>query len=407
MAETMKKETVTVAEQVEARVNRFYLKKSRKYLAAGIVVMLMLLLYIIGVTLFFGEYVTYDNLKFLVKDFDAMNVTGTTVETKIVYNGSDSMTFKSFRGGLAVCDSDKYSYYDTSGVLLSEQSLEYSKPIMAPSEKYMLVYDLGGTSFSIFNQLTQIISRSTEREIISACISNDGEFAIASKSNETRYVVDYYSGSFNKIMSIYKDNYVTCLAISPDGNTLCICEACPGESNFNCEIEIVRRGKSEPVQILTFDNSMPFSAFSTADGFVVVTSSEVIFITPEGDIVSTVKFDGMSLKYADFNEESIAVSGSSNALGTENRVIVMNTGNAFGTIAFDEVIPTRIRGIYASKNLSSSVAYIKLPNGAARILGDGSLEKDETLTGEIMTLVTVKNGALICQKTSANLAFDK
>ena len=99
---------VSVAERIEPQINKYYLKVSRRYLAVGVVFMLVLLLYIGAVTVFLGDYVTYDNLKYLARDFSAMTLSADTDFTKMVYNGSDNMTLTYFRGGLAICDIDSY-----------------------------------------------------------------------------------------------------------------------------------------------------------------------------------------------------------------------------------------------------------------------------------------------------------
>ena len=93
--------SVSVAGRITPQINRYYYKISKKYMTVGILFMLVLVLYLICVMAFFGEYVTYENLKYLIRDFSAMSVPGSGEFTKIVYNGSDDMTFSMFRGGVA------------------------------------------------------------------------------------------------------------------------------------------------------------------------------------------------------------------------------------------------------------------------------------------------------------------
>jgi len=405
MAETEKHRRVTVAEQIGPQVNRYYLGVSRKYLIAGIAVMLLLVLYLFGVFTFFGEYVTYDNLKFLMKDFDAMTVTGSTDVTKIVYNGSDTMDFAYFRSGLALCDGDRYSYYDTSGVLLLEDTLGYSSPMMETSEKYLLVYDLGGTGYSVYNQLTRILDKTTEREIVAANISDDGSIVTATRSSETRYIVDWYSGSYSKVMSIHKENYVFALALSPDGRTLAICSAVPSSSDFDTEIEIVRRGNGEAIATVTCEHAMPLQAVASDKGFTVLTSTGILFLSKNGEELGRTEFGGMTLKYADINETTAAVVGSTNALGSVNRILVFDTADTFGEVLFDTVVEQRIMGIYATRDLSSAYAYAKLSNDVGALMRDGTFRTEENGIAEALRVIPLKNGALICESTSATPAF--
>ncbi|MGN1408660.1 MAG: DUF5711 family protein, partial [Eubacteriales bacterium] len=217
MSSKNSKSDIPVVGRIEVRVNRYYLGVSRKYMAAGIALMLTLILYVIFIMLFLGKYVTYDNLKFLVRDMGNITLPGNDEYSSIVYNGNDDLKAESFRGGIAICTGDKYLYYDSGGGLLTENSINYSSPEMAESSKYMLVYDVGGVGYSVYNQLTCIINRSADARIVTGDIADDGSMILVTRSRETKYVVELYSAAFNKSMSIYKENYVLDAAISPDG----------------------------------------------------------------------------------------------------------------------------------------------------------------------------------------------
>ena len=184
--------SVSVAGRITPQINRYYYKISRKYMTVGILFMLLLVLYLICVMAFFGEYVTYENLRYLIRDFSAMSVPGSGDFTKIVYNGSDDMTFSVFRGGVAACDGDSYLYYDTGGINLISDKMNYADPVLVPSEKYLLAYDLSGNGYAIYNQLTRIVQRETEGRIMAGDIADDGSCILVTRSRETRFVVDVF-----------------------------------------------------------------------------------------------------------------------------------------------------------------------------------------------------------------------
>ena len=406
MADKRQNVKVDVAGQIESQVNRYYLKVSRRFMAAGILLLFVLLAYIVGVTMFFGEYVTYDNLKYLVRDFDKISLSGENEFTKIVYNGNENTSFSFYKNGLSMVDSDRYRYYDTSGVLLAEEELGYPSPIMTSSDKYMLVYDLGGKGYSVFNQLTRIIKRDSDGAIIAGTVANDGSYAIASRSNETRYVVDVYNSAYSNVMNVYKENYVLDIALSPDGRTLAICSACPSDSDFDCEIEICRRGKAEPVKTLTYTHSMPLDVYASDNGFVVLCSTQILFLGENGEERASVSFGGMSMKYADMNETTAAIVGSTNALGSENRIIILDMADSFGATLLDTTVRMRVRGIYAARSTDDCYAYLRLPDCAAVLEKNGSVTESENTDADVLSIVPLKKGALLCGRTSAYRAFD-
>ena len=397
--EHVQTESIPIAGRVEKQRNRYYLRVSRRYMVAAVLVLLLLVLYIMCVTVFFGEYVTYDNLKYLLRDMDAITVGGHDDFERIVYNASENTEAEYFRNGIALCDTDKYRYYDTSGVMLVEEELGYKNPVMVSSEKYMLVYDLDGRGYSIFNQLTRIIDREAEGSIIAADICEDGSYIIVIRSNETKYVAQLYNGAYNKVLSVYKDSYVFDVALSRDGRTAVICSICPGDSDFDCEIDICERGKNESVKKISRTHTMPLDAYAYDGGFAVLCSNEIMFFDEKGNDIRETVFNGMSLRYADINGKTAAVAGTTNALGSENRVIVFDMENTPGNVLLDREYPIRIMGIYASRS-DGSAAYLKLHDTVARIGKDGEIVNAQT-ESEILTVVPMNTGALVCTSTAA------
>ncbi len=369
----------------------------------GIAMMLVLVLYILGVMTFFGEYVTYENLKYLSRDFSAITLGGANTDfSSIVYNGRDDMSFAYFRGGMAMSNGDTLSYYDSSGIRLVEDTLSYTDPVIVGGERYMLVYDLGGVGYSVYNQLTKIIGREAGGKIVAGDIAEDGSSILVMRSHETKYVVEVYNAAFNKAMNIYKDNYVLDAAISRDGKRIIICSAVPSDTDFSCEIEICERGRGESITVQTYEHTMPLDVYASEDGFVLLCDRGIYFLDYDGKIIASHTFDGMSLRYADINESSVAIVGSTNALGNKNRVTVFDLA---GAVLHDTVLDFRITGAHASRNLQEAKVYLVTSKSALIIDGAGdtiALESDSV--GDIVSVVPMAGGALICRRDGASFA---
>jgi len=392
------KNSVPVAHRIEPRVNRYYLKVSRLYMVVGIALMLVLILYAALVMMFFGEYVTYDNLKYLVRDWSAMTVPGSSTFTDIVYSASENAEFTLFRNGLALYDHEIYSYYDESGICLIEDDPGYSDPASAVSDKYLLLYDIGGTGYTVYNQLTRIIQRDADRAIIAADIADDGSMVIVTRSRETRFVAEVYNAAFTKTMNIYKENYVLDAGISPDGNHVVICSAVPSDTDFNLEVEIVRTGASEKTALLNYEHTMPLDVMLHENGFVLLCDNGMYFFDYDGHITSSVDFGGMSLIYADMNGTAVAAAGRTNALGSENRIIVCDIS---GSVLYDSVLRERIEGIAASRNTEEALAYVTGSDAVLKLKPDGEIEMHTPESGEIMDVVSRKGDVLICRTGGA------
>ena len=389
---------VSVAESVSPQVNRYYQKMSRRYLAAFAILLTLTVLFIGCVIILFGEYVTYDNLKYFVRDWNAVSLRGDGDFSRIVYNGSEDMRFVSFRGGLAVCSRDSFSYYDTTGVQLISEMLNYDDPAAVPSEKYLLLYDVGGTQYSIYNQLTQIVSRTEEGRIVAGDIADNGSAVLVMRSRETKYVAKLYNAAFNRTMSIYKENYVIDAGISDDGESIVLVSAVPENTDFSCEIELCLADVSEPLAKLTLEHTMPLRAYTGEAGFILLCDTGVYFYDYAGHRKTETLFSGMNLRYADANGETFAVVGSVNALGSENRVMVFDWK---GAVLYDGIIRERIRGAYASLNPEDVLLWLSSTDSVMAVEADGTLRKTETEPGDILSVVPMKTGAVVAQKNGA------
>ena len=368
-------------------------------MTVGILLMVTLVLYIMGVMALFGEYVTYDNLKYLSRDFSAISLGGGADFKKIVYNGRENLKFDYFRDGVAMVNGDTITYYDPSGIPLIDEKINYREPVIVGGGKYMLVYDLGGESYSIYNQLTKIIEREAEGRIVACDIATEGAAVIVTRSHETKYVATLYNAAFKKSMSIYKDNYVTDAAISPNGKRIVITSAIPSGTDFSCEIDICAAGQSESVRVMTYEHTMPFDIHAMDDGFLLLCDRGIYYYDYDGKSLGSYTFDGMSLMYADINDDSAVIVGSTNAIGNESRVIVLDSS---GNLVCDRTFSERISSVYASRDMKAASAYIKTSSSLIAFQSNGDdiiLASDSD--GEIVSVVPVKSGAIVCRRSGA------
>ena len=400
--ETPEKKPLRVAGRIPPQINAYYKKVSKGYKACAILLLLILSLFFLTVTMFFSDYVTYENVRYLVRDFGAMMSSETGGFSNVVYNGSEHMKFDAFKNGLAAVSGDKYLYFDASGIRMIEEDSGCSDPILVPADKYLLLYDLGGTGYSIYNQLTRIVRRDTGHKILCADMSDSGAFLLVTRSRETRYVVEVYNAAFNHTMSIYKENYVLDAAISPDGTSVMIASAVPDDTDFRCEAAFCRVGQEDSVTV-TYNHTMPLNVCASEEGFLMLCDTALYFYDFDGNLRTTVSLAGTALSYADMNDCSVAVVGNVNALGMESRVLVLTPG---GDILMDTILQdARVTGVQASRTPETALVYLETPEGILQIQPDGTQNSYNAGNADVIGVVPVKHGAIICTKTSAYAAF--
>ena len=340
-------------------------------------------------------------MRYLIRDFGTAAGEVAREFGKIVYNGSGDTVFAYFRGGAAVCTPDAYRYFDKNGTQIIADPLNYSDPVLAPSDKYMLVYDVGGTGYSVYNQLTGIVAKETEDRIIAADIADDGSLVLVTRSKDTKFVVELFNAAFHKTMEVYKDGYVLGVAMAPDGKQFLVASAIQSSTDFNCEIQICERGSAEEVSREIIPHAMPLAVRATDDGYIVLCDTAVYYYSRYGTAVRTVSLAGMTLKYADIADGRIALTGQVNALGSEHRILVLDRT---GETLYDDTMRIRTGGIRVSRG-DDALCYLIVSDGVIRVAADKSLSQESPESGDILDVIPLGAGALMCQKNAAYQIF--
>ena len=154
----------------------YYETASARFGIAQVVIFLALLAFVILSLLNNRELVTYENFYYFFKDLNAVNLDLYDADT-VAYPTDEIQSFTLYRKGLAVGGNNSVSVFTQSGRQLISASVSYRNPVALGSGKYLLVFDLGGTGYSLYNSYSQIHSGSTDAAITAGAISPEGSFA--------------------------------------------------------------------------------------------------------------------------------------------------------------------------------------------------------------------------------------
>ncbi|MBE6598077.1 MAG: hypothetical protein E7638_01395 [Ruminococcaceae bacterium] len=412
-------QVLRVTSKIKPAVTKYYLKVSKRYRVLQLLLLLCLVLYIFIIVSAFGKFITYDNMQYLLRDFDSITRTGDSEFSSIRYDRQNEQTFTVFKNGIAAAGKESFSLYDSSGLRLCSDKLSYTDPVLVPSEKYLLLYDMGGKGYSVYNSMTRIISRTEENKIVDGDMSDSGDFILVTRSGETKYVVKHFNSALSNTMNIYKDNYVLDAAISPDGGKIVIVSAVPSATDFDCEIALHKAGDSENAKKITLSRTMPLSVHFGEDGFTLLCDSGLYFYNEDGEAVSTHTLSGMTLEYADLSAEYTVLAASENALGSENRILVFDSN---GTLLANDMLRERVTGVAASGEKDDALAYVLTPDRVIRLTAaaqsdptddtaprySGFEAAEEATNGEdVLAVCTAQKGVIICTATEAYYLFNE
>lgn len=101
----------------------------------------------------------------------------------------------------ALLDDSHYNVYDANGKIIFSQQHTMSNPIMTVSPKKALIYDIGGTSFSLMSKYKCVYKIETDHPILLAKLSSNDKAAIVTKDDKFLSVMKIYDSSGKNIFN--------------------------------------------------------------------------------------------------------------------------------------------------------------------------------------------------------------
>lgn len=397
-------EKIRVDSEIKRRKNRYYEKVSDRYRTVGVLMILCLAVFGGALLLKFGEYITYDNFVYLIRDFNSVTDSASDY-TEVSYQAQDSDVYVPFRDGFAAVGNSRVIVFDVGGSPLLTDEVSLSYPAAAASEKYLLVYDIGGTTYSLYNSITRVIKNETDMPIISASVADDGSYIIVTEGKESKYLVKLYNSAFKLKMTVRKDKYVTDAAISRDGEYFAVSSVYEEGAKFMGEVAFYKRGSDSEVSSYTYSTSMPITAAShTGGGFTVLFDDAVRFYSGNCESVGQYEFSGERVTSFESREGGSILICEANSIGNTNRVYVFDTE---GKITFDRLVAERVYGACMSVSDKDVAAYIMTAESIISLAHDGA-DKVYPLYEGASALVDAASGPLCFTPDRAfRFAFEK
>jgi len=385
-------QVIRVDGEIKRRKNVYYEKVSYRYRVFAFLMVLSLALLAGALMIIYGEHITYDNFVYLIRDLDSVKESSGGF-TEVSFTADESSVVRPFRDGFVVIGNGEVTLYDKTGVVLCSEKEKLSYPHGASSDKYVLVYDIGGTSYSVYSSVTRVIKKTSEAPIISASVSNNGSYIVTAESGDAKYVTEVYDSSFKRTMSIYKDKYVIDSAIGKEGETFVIASVAEQGAEFFAEVSFYKEGNDSPIKTYTYSMSMPVTVSSYDGGSFSVLFDDCIRFYDENGNVKKENYVS-DAKVAFFDARPTGAVLVSSSLG-------INQGNVFTSFDKDgkEITTARVdgkvTGVFATLN-NSTAGYV--------LTGDGKVLSVST-DGKAVSVATDKNIRSVMDTPSGPVAM--
>ena len=310
-------------DQNEPDVNRYYAAAAKNFRHAKHASILLLIAFLVFSIAFNRNEITIDNLQYLMKFISFTNTETSISATKINYSSADKIRLSLFLGDLCYLSESGYALYDSRGNTIMTDSIKYTFPILDASAKFALCYDLGGTSYSIYNTFAKLHTETLGYAITDGDISDAGAYVISTSTREYRTAVQLYDSDFKLISRVLREDYLCDVKYKADGSEVAIMTVGSQNGSFVSTIELVVPGKDSVRKSIGIDG-YGYSLFYTESGFAVITDGGISFYDPDLNLIKAYAMTS-SLVMSDCSDKYLTCVYTAGIIGNSYDVVIYDS----------------------------------------------------------------------------------
>ena len=352
-------------EQIElsAPQNEYYEAVSQRFGLAQVFLYLALLAFVAVSLLANTELITYQNLYYFVKDLNAATERVDVLHSDAIsYPTNVSQDFTLYRQGLAVAGNTSVTVFTATGRQTVSRNVQYQNPVAVGTGKYLLVYELEGNQYSLYNSYTQIHTGKSSAPIRCATMSPCGMYAVVTESEQYSSVVELYSSDFELMGRYSYPDYVTDVAIDDKGNHLAVLVSRVQDGAFLTELKIYQPKSDQIYSQLELGNGLGLQCGFTDSGHLSVLCGDgVYYVSVRGKLLMEMPFEGQTLTAFDMTSQGcVAVLKKSGNILDHSVIVFDKSGK--------EIYRGELKQNVQSVAMGDKEFFVMNPDGITRIL---------------------------------------
>ena len=356
-------------------------------------------IFIVFMTTAYSDDITADNIKYLFRDINIRSQGDGAKFMNITYNADPTQDFSMFRGELVYVTGSGLTLYGASGGEGLKDSMTLESPVVKAGEKYMLVFDISGTRFSVYNSFSRLYSEELDYNITSAAMSDSGAFAIVTSSREYNSVVLYYDNDFDLSARYSKSRYVTGVAVSDDGKRIAIAAMDAKDGDFLTDLTFYQPGLDSEISRVELTGTFPVSVDYMEGGFALLTLSGIYWYDIDGNAVSSYEFSKVPFKYSVSDIYYIVIIPK-NIVGSVNQIVIFSSD---GKQLYEGMIEERITDIAVS---DYGFAYVLTQGQAIMIDIENNTETSVPISMQAKKILPAGEGTVLLAYSSRAVFLD-
>lgn len=232
-----------------------------------------------------------------------------------------------------------FECYNSSGKNIFSYQHGHQAPVLCVSEARTLLYDQSGKNYSVYNLNSELLKGTTEREILAADITRNGNFALATLSDSYSSMVTVYDKKGKPIFEWFCADYtINAVLLSPNGKQLAVSAISAADGAFISRVYVLEYDSADAKQKYDYnDLNLGFERVGNS-GFITVRENSVDFINWKKSKIGTFSTDDNIILSRPYKSSVLLVSRRT-ANKNESTVSVFDAkGNSKHSFVFGGII---------------------------------------------------------------------
>lgn len=367
-----------------------------------VVLYMVLFVFVVVTVISNHNLITYENLYYLGKDIGAATLTAQSEANYLSYPVSSAdADFALYRGGVVVAGSEVVTAMSGSGRQTLSVNVDYARPMVRASDKYVITFGRGENSFAVYNAFVQVHREDTDFPVYDAVVADNGHYAIITRSRDYTSEVIIYDGDMERLANYHLNGYVTGVSMNSDGTALGIVSVEAKEGQWETKVSLIRIGKRISEESVTLSGIMGSQCGFTADERLAVIFSDrlVVFKAAQDlSVVSEEEFKGGTPALCTIGQGRIAVLLQSSGDLSDSLLMVYDRhGHTAYSLTMKDDHPIHKAGGASQMAFGGNVLYIRAGDTLFRLSGEGKDMTSATISRDTLAyLPESADEVLVC-----------
>ncbi len=232
-----------------------------------------------------------------------------------------------------------FECYNSSGKNIFSYQHGHQAPVLSVSEARTLLYDQSGKNYSVYNLNSQLLKGTTDREILAADITRNGNFAIATLSDSYSSMVTVFDKNGNSIFEWFCADYtINAVLLSPNGNQLAVSAISAVNGAFISRVYVLEYDSADAKQKYDYNSLILGLQPVGSSAFVAIGENSTDFINWKKGKIATFSTDDNLVLSRPYKSAILFVSSRTANKNASTVSIFDSKGNCKHSFDFDGII---------------------------------------------------------------------